>query len=358
MADTKHGYLVITDISGYTSYLASVELEHAQEILTDLLEIIVDNFKKMMTISKLEGDAIFANIDEENLARPESLLELIEDTYFAFRRRRESSKRSTTCTCKACQGMPALELKFFVHYGDYMLQNISGIRELLGSDVNLVHRLTKNHISENTGWKAYALFTETALQYINLQLPGLHQQEETYEHLGTVQTRTFDLLPRYQAFVAAQRVLLSAEESDVVTRYEFDHPLPIVWDWMMDIAKRNEAMGEMGQWNVVSRTQGRTGIGSSNHCAHGRGSSVETIMDWRPFEYTTVDSTDGKMQFRESMLFTSLAKNATRVEARIKLLKPAPLFISRFMMKKQFNAENPYKKWFERVHSLLSAQPK
>jgi len=55
--------------------------------LTDLLEIIVDNFKKMTTISKLKGDAVFANVDEENLARPESLLELIEGTYFAVRRR-------------------------------------------------------------------------------------------------------------------------------------------------------------------------------------------------------------------------------------------------------------------------------
>ena len=35
-AVTQHGYLVIADISGYTSFLAGTELEHSQEILADL----------------------------------------------------------------------------------------------------------------------------------------------------------------------------------------------------------------------------------------------------------------------------------------------------------------------------------
>lgn len=52
MAETKHGYLVLADISGYTGYLAQVELEHAHEILTDLLESIVDQFKSVLTIDR------------------------------------------------------------------------------------------------------------------------------------------------------------------------------------------------------------------------------------------------------------------------------------------------------------------
>ena len=63
MPETKQGFLVIADISGYTGYLAQVELEHAQEILTDLLECIVEKFKTVLTISKLEGDAVFANAE-------------------------------------------------------------------------------------------------------------------------------------------------------------------------------------------------------------------------------------------------------------------------------------------------------
>lgn len=61
MAETRHGYLVLADISGYTGYLAQVELEHAHKILTDFLETIVGQFKQALTISKLEGDAVSAN---------------------------------------------------------------------------------------------------------------------------------------------------------------------------------------------------------------------------------------------------------------------------------------------------------
>jgi hypothetical protein len=359
MAETKHGYLVLADISGYTSYLAQVELEHAHEILADLLETIVDKFKTALHISKLEGDAVFANVDEDKIARPESLLELIENTYLAFRRRRDSSQRSTTCTCRACQNMTTLELKFFVHHGDYIVQSISGIRELVGSDVNLVHRLAKNHISDNTGWKAYALFSQKAMESIDLSLEGLHAQDENYEHLGTIHTQTLNLHPRYEALVSAQRVTVAPEEADVVTIHEFDHPLSIVWDWVMDIQKRNQAMSGMGHWNVVSRNQGRTGVGAANHCSHGnrKGASTETILDWRPFEYATAETVDGKVMFHDMTSFTSLDDGRrTRVEARLKLLKPAPLFLSRFMAKRQFSKMNPYKEWFARIDELLAQE--
>ncbi len=145
-SETEHSYLVLADISGYTSYLAQTELEHAQEILTDLLTTIVDQFKQALTISKLEGDAVFANVNESNLPNGERLLELIESTYFVFRRRRDMCERQTTCTCRACANIPSLDLKFFVHHSDYIVQNISGIRELVGSGINLIHRLTKNHM--------------------------------------------------------------------------------------------------------------------------------------------------------------------------------------------------------------------
>jgi hypothetical protein len=57
--NTRHGYLVIADISGYTSFVARTELEHSQEILTELLELLMARFQPLMTISKLEGGAVF-----------------------------------------------------------------------------------------------------------------------------------------------------------------------------------------------------------------------------------------------------------------------------------------------------------
>ena len=39
---TQHGYLVIADISGYTSFVAKTELEHSHEILSELLGLLVE----------------------------------------------------------------------------------------------------------------------------------------------------------------------------------------------------------------------------------------------------------------------------------------------------------------------------
>ena len=48
----ERGHLVLADISGYTAFLSRTELEHAQEILTDLLKTILQRVKTLLTIEK------------------------------------------------------------------------------------------------------------------------------------------------------------------------------------------------------------------------------------------------------------------------------------------------------------------
>jgi hypothetical protein len=195
---TQHGYLIIADISGYTSFVAKTELEHSQEILTELLELLITRFQPLMTISKLEGDAVFLYAPEEIFVRSETLIDFIESIYVAFRDKQLSMRRSTTCTCNACRNIPSLDLKFFIHCGDYIQQTIANIKELIGSDVNLVHRLTKNHVTETTGWRAYMMFTEQCLNHNALRLADAHAQMETYESLGEIKTFNIDLHARYK----------------------------------------------------------------------------------------------------------------------------------------------------------------
>ena len=42
MTRTHEGFFLIADITGYTLYLTGSELEHAQETLTALLEMLTD----------------------------------------------------------------------------------------------------------------------------------------------------------------------------------------------------------------------------------------------------------------------------------------------------------------------------
>jgi hypothetical protein len=329
---TQHGYLVLADISGYTAYLAGTELDHAHEILTDLLEVLVGQIKRVLSISKLEGDAIFAYVPEEQLRRGETLLELIESAYAAFRDRREATRRRTTCTCKACQNIPTLDLKFFVHHGAYVIQNVDGIRELVGSDVNLAHRLMKNHITENTGWRAYALLTEAGLSHMGVRPDDLHEQTETYEHLGDTRTYSFDLHPRYEALTRARRNFITAEQSDLVITQDLPAPPHVVWDWINDPQKRI-LWDDLDEVRPILRPHGRTGAGARNHCLHGKEVAVEDVLDWRPFDYFTVKICKRGICASRTCHFIPLEDGRrTRLHTNFIIKMPVPNWLARLVM--------------------------
>jgi hypothetical protein len=181
---TRTGYLILADISGYTSFVARTEIEHADIALSFLLETIVEKVSSLLTICQLEGDAVFAYVEESKLQEGKSLLELIDHTYLAFREKALALYSQATCPCKACRALPTLDLKFMLHHGEFLMQQVAGVEHLLGTDVNLIHRLAKNHVSESTGWKGYALFNDQVLEHMRTDKAPFVQQTESYEHLG------------------------------------------------------------------------------------------------------------------------------------------------------------------------------
>jgi len=345
---TQHGYLVIADISGYTSFVAKTELEHSHEILSELLELMVERFQPLMTISKLEGDAVFAFATDGVFARGTTLIDFIEAMYVAFRDKQLSMKRRTTCTCNACRNIPKLDLKFFIHCGDFVQQKVMNIRELVGSDVNLIHRLTKNHVSEATGWRAYMLFTEHCIQDIQVNLKDAHIQMEEYEHLGEIKTYNVNLHQRYKEITEQRRIVLEEKDADFVLRADFPTPPAVTWEWLQDPDKRNAWNGGHVRWTLGDRPQGRAGVGASNHCAHGKSLSTEIVVDWRPFEYCTMDSYEkGKKVFTETVRFEPLPNGGTRIHDALKAHMPVPRFVRsamlRFMMINQHHFDEKIK---------------
>lgn len=200
---TQTGYLMLADISGYTSFVAQTEIEHADLALSYLLETIIEELSSLLTISKLEGDAVFAYIEEGNLQEAKALLQLIDETYLAFRDKALTLHQGSTCPCRACQALPTLDLKFMIHHGRFIVQQVAGIRDLMGSDVNLLHRLAKNSVVESTGWKGYALFTDPVLERMRVSKDDLFKRCETYEHLGNVDIYCMNMHVRYEEMKAA-----------------------------------------------------------------------------------------------------------------------------------------------------------
>jgi hypothetical protein len=337
--ETQHGYLVLADISGYTSYLAGVELTHARDILTELLNLIIEHFKPFLSIVKLEGDAVFAHVPKTKIARDETLLELFESTYLAFRDRVEGIRRRTLCQCNACKAIPTLDLKFILHFGEYLPQYVSGIIELVGSDVNQAHRLLKNHVGEVTGWRAYALFTEMGLKQLNVNLENLHEQVESYAHLGEVKTYSLDLHARYKELIEARQRFISPEEADVtITRTISASPI-VVWEWMNDIQKRLR-WENYDDIQPLLRPGGRMGAGAQNHCAHGKNLVVETILDWKPFEHYTKEY---PMAIQTHHLRSQ--GGSTQLNVYFKLKAPLPRWLTRLLarfMFTQFKVEEQF----------------
>jgi uncharacterized protein YndB with AHSA1/START domain len=353
----QHGYLIIADISGYTSFVAKTELEHSQEILSELLELLVSRFQPLMTLSKLEGDAVFAYAPEEVFACRETLIDFVESMYVAFRDKQLSMKRATTCTCNACRNIPSLDLKFFIHCGDYIQQTIGNIKELVGSDVNLVHRLTKNHVTEATGWRAYMLFTEQCVNHNRLNLADACVQVEEYEHLGQIKTFNIDLHKRYREICEARCIVLEVKEADFTFQIDFPTPPSVTWEWIHDPEKRNLWNGGHVTWSTGDRPQGRPGIGSSNHCAHGESVSTEVMVDWHPFEYYTAHSfVKGKHVFTETMRFEVLPDGGTRVHDALQMHMSIPRFIRSAALKFVLITQHHYDRAMARAVQLANEE--
>ena len=366
-SSTQHGYLVIADISGYTSFVARTELEHSQEILSELLEVLLSQMTTLLTLSKLEGDAVFAYVSEHKVPRSETILELVEATYVAFKDRVRNMNRRTTCTCNACRNIPLLDLKFIVHHGDYIRQDVMGISELIGNDVNLVHRLLKNHVAEATHWQAYALFTQEALTHMGIPLDDAHVAVETYEHLGEVKTYSFNLQERYTALTEARRVFLSENEADFKMVMSVQAPPAIIWTWANDPNKRNMCAVSQIHWRPGERPKGRTGVGARNHCAHGGSEMTETIIDWRPFDYYSAQSYEPKWKstMEETTQFVPLDNGrATELHYHFRMNMPLPRALRaplcRFMMTKVFKVNETYAnmaRMAEQEYRALSTEP-
>ena len=133
-ATPETGFLVIADLTGYTAYLSGGEIEHAPAIAGDLLETIVGRLEPPLRLSKFEGDAAFLYV-EDGRADGSLVLDAIEASYVAFRRRLRSIDQATDCECNSCRLAPKLDLKLFVHHGTFIRSRIAGRDELAGSPV-------------------------------------------------------------------------------------------------------------------------------------------------------------------------------------------------------------------------------
>src|SRR3990170_3004878 len=201
MASTpERGFLLIADLTGYTAYLSRGEIEHAPAIAGDLIETVVGRLEPPFRLAKLEGDAAFLYV-EDGRADGSLLLDAIEVAYLAFRRRLRSIEQASACDCTACSTAPRLDLKFFVHHGEYVRTSIAGRDALFEVEVDVPAdpATTWAHLTSpglRPLWEGPIVITEMALdgrrgvgtraQCVTGRLATLEEivDWQPYEHVG------------------------------------------------------------------------------------------------------------------------------------------------------------------------------
>ncbi len=193
------GFLLLADISGYTSFLEKVATSHpemvrpggqvppAYSVMSSLLDVIVERIAPAFQLAELEGDAVFGYALDDRLAgRAAMLQEVVRLAYGAFRDRIDEAMVLHKHDCEACMILPFLDLKFVVHHGPFVVHWIAGRQRLLSPAVNVAHRLLKNSVAQQTGRRAYLFVTDAAAERLGLSAEVGVAHQEHYADVGLV----------------------------------------------------------------------------------------------------------------------------------------------------------------------------
>lgn len=183
------GCVVIVDISGYTEFVKMhrTAMVHAEQIITDLMESVLDVQGPPLVLDKLMGDAATFYSRDAGEGSAAGIAAQVVRFFDSFNESEGVLVSCNVCICDACNQMGSLRLKAILHHGDLLLKEMGGGTELAGPDVILPHRLLKNSVEGDE----YILMTKAFHDRAG-DLEGLEPvvgQEET--DLGPVDVAVF-----------------------------------------------------------------------------------------------------------------------------------------------------------------------
>ena len=211
-------FLMIADIGGYTRFMKfhRASLAHAQQIIAQLLEAVINATDRRLALAKLEGDAAFFYVSFPPGSEPslEFIGEQAAAIYRAFHARVSDLKINNLCKCDGCMQAGNLKIKLVGHFGDTAVQKIKNLTELAGFDVILVHRMLKNDVPI----PEYMLMTEPVHER-----SGASIRERSASHplqledVGSTATFYVDLERYVSEVPAARRLPMSARVARQLT---------------------------------------------------------------------------------------------------------------------------------------------
>lgn len=143
-------FIILIDISGYTKFIRNhrVSLIHAERIISELLESVIDASKHPLILNKLQGDAaLFYARSDGRRETAHDVMGQVRRFFAAFAAREKVLvSECSLCTCDACLKAGQLKLKVIAHHGEVAVKQIKQFEEIAGEEVILAHRLLKNTV--------------------------------------------------------------------------------------------------------------------------------------------------------------------------------------------------------------------
>lgn len=155
--------LFLPDISGFTKFVQTTEVEHSQHVISELLEVLIGANTQNLQLAEIEGDALFF-YKEEEIPSLEKLLAQMETMFTAFYSHLKLLEKNRVCPCNACSTAPNLQLKIIAHSGELQFISVQNKRKPFGTQVIEVHRLMKNAVDSDN----YVLLSKALTDHIAL----------------------------------------------------------------------------------------------------------------------------------------------------------------------------------------------
>ncbi len=164
---------------------------HAEEIIFQLLDAIVEGSTHPLLLNKFEGDAVlmYAESGSTPLEVAQSVLDQVMRAFPVFQTKaKQLESDRATCPCDACRNIRQLRLKVIVHYGKAAFRSIRQFVEIAGEDVIIAHRLLKNTVPLHE----YILMTDAFYELLEPAILGPGSEHiESIADIGPISTRYF-----------------------------------------------------------------------------------------------------------------------------------------------------------------------
>ncbi|MEX0995593.1 MAG: DUF2652 domain-containing protein [Flavobacteriaceae bacterium] len=308
----KQAFYFIPDISGFSQFVENTAIEHSIHIISELLEILLDNNKWEMELAEIEGDALFM-FTTRHLSFTE-IEEQLTAMLNGFRKHLYKYEHLRICNCGACATAINLKIKFLVHFGRLDFIQVKHIKKPYGQDVNRIHRLLKNDIPLNE----YLLLSNPTLNHlkINSEETGFTKIQSKYDI--KILPYYYKALDTYKTQIEQPKDLTVEinEKADFTVEMDIKLPVEKAFELISNFKYRKQWDTSLTKIEFQEAQVNR--LGTNHTCIIGsRRMKFETIKLNSKANLSYGESTSNMpmaKEYRFYILLDKLDANTTRIE--------------------------------------------